>query len=393
VDAAADAGAEYFVIDAGWYDDSAGWWDSVGEWEPSTTRFPGPRGIHEVLDRIRERGMAPGLWLEPEVVGVRSPIAAALPDEAFFRRDGVRVVETGRYQLDLRHPAARAHLDAVVDRLVGDWGVGYLKLDHNIDAGTGTSGHPAEVPAAGALGHHRAHLAWLDGVLDRHPHLVLEDCASGGMRADHALLSRMQLLSTSDQQNLLLYAPIAAAAPTAVTPEQGAVWAYPQPDDTPDEVAFALVSALLGRIHLSGQPAGLGPEARALVHQAVAVYRDLRADLPEALPAWPLGLPAWDDPWVALALRTPATTYLTAWRRPGAGPTTTLRLPHLRGAPAVTTPLFPAETRVTTAWNPDTAELTLTLPTAPSAVLLRLDRPTPAPEPTAPTPRGRPTVC
>jgi alpha-galactosidase len=372
VDAAADAGAEYFVIDAGWYDDSAGWWDSVGEWEPSSTRFPGPRGIHEVLDRIRERGMVPGLWLEPEVVGVRSPIATALPDEAFFRRDGVRVVETGRYQLDLRHPAARAHLDAVVDRLVGDWGVGYLKLDHNIDAGTGTSGHPAEVPAAGALGHHRAHLAWLDGVLDRHPHLVLEDCASGGMRADHALLSRMQLLSTSDQQNLTLYAPIAAAAPTVVTPEQSAVWAYPQPDDTPDEVAFTLVSALLGRIHLSGHLAGLGPEARALVHQAVAVYRDLRADLPGALPVWPLGLPAWDDPWVALALRTPATTYLTAWRRPGAGPTTTLHLPHLRDTPAVATPVFPAETRVTTAWNPPTTELTLTLPTAPSAVLLRL---------------------
>ncbi|UWE10596.1 alpha-galactosidase [Actinacidiphila bryophytorum] len=372
VDAAADAGAEYFVIDAGWYDDSAGWWDSVGAWQPSTTRFPGPRGIHEVLDRIRERGMVPGLWLEPEVVGVRSPIATALPDGAFFRRDGVRVVETGRHQLDLRHPAARVHLDAVVDRLVGDWGVGYLKLDHNIDAGSGTSGHPAEVPAAGALGHHRAHLAWLEGVLDRHPHLVLENCASGGMRADHALLSRMQLLSTSDQQNLLHYAPIAAAAPTAVTPEQGAVWAYPQPEDTPDEVAFTLVSALLGRIHLSGPLAGLSPQARALVHEAVAVYRDLRADLPGALPVWPLGLPAWDDPWVAVGLRTATTTYLTAWRRPGADPTTALNLPHLRGAPAVATPVFPAASPVTTAWNPGTAELTLTLPAAPSAVLLRM---------------------
>jgi alpha-galactosidase len=372
VDAAADAGAECFVIDAGWYDDDAGWWDGVGAWEPSSTRFPGPRGIHEVLDRIRARGMVPGLWLEPEVVGVRSPVAAALPDEAFFRRDGVRVVESGRHQLDLRHPAARAHLDAVVDRLAGEWGVGYLKLDHNIDAGSGTSGHPGEVPAAGALGHHRAHLAWLDGVLDRHPHLVLEDCASGGMRADHALLSRMQLLSTSDQQNLLHYATIAAAAPTAVTPEQGAVWAYPQPGDTPDEVAFTLVSALLGRVHLSGQPAGLGPEARALVHEAVAAYRGLRADLPDALPLWPLGLPAWDDPWVALALRAPTATYLTAWRRPGAGPATALHLPHLSGTSPAVTPVFPADTRATTAWDPGAAALTLTLPAVPSAVLLRL---------------------
>ncbi len=108
IDAAADAGAEYFVIDAGWYDDdNGGWWSTVGAWEPAASRFPGEKGIHEVLDRIREHGMVPGLWLEPEVIGVRSPMAGSLPDEAFFRRDGVRISEVDRHHLDLRHPAAR----------------------------------------------------------------------------------------------------------------------------------------------------------------------------------------------------------------------------------------------------------------------------------------------
>jgi alpha-galactosidase len=373
IDAAAEAGVEYFVIDAGWYDDGdGGWWDSVGAWEPSVSRFPGPGGIHDVLDRIRERGMVPGLWLEPEVVGVRSPIASTLPEEAFFRRDGVRVIESGRYHLDLRHPAARAHLDQVVDRLVGDWGVGYLKLDYNVNPGSGTSSHPGEAPGAGQFGHNRAHLDWLDGILDRHPHLVVENCASGGMRMDHALLSRLQLQSTSDQQNLVLYAPIAAAAPTAVTPEQAAVWAYPQAEDSLDEVAFTMVNALLGRIHLSGFLQELRPEARALVHEAVAVYKTIRADLPHALPVWPLGLPAWDDQWIALAMRTPPTTYLAAWRRPGAEATTTLRLPHLLGTGARVEPLYPVTTEAVADWHPDTAELTLTLPTAPSAVLLHL---------------------
>ncbi|PPS71008.1 MULTISPECIES: alpha-galactosidase [Streptomyces] len=374
IDAAADAGAEYFVIDAGWYDgENGGWWDSVGAWEPAASRFPGERGIHEVLDRIRERGMVPGLWLEPEVIGVRSPMATSLPDEAFFRRDGVRVTETGRHHLDLRHPAARAHLDQVVDRLVGAWGVGYLKLDHNIDPGSGTSAHPGETPGAGLLGHNRAHLDWLDGILDRHPHLVVENCSSGGMRWDYALLSRMQLQSTSDQQNLQLYAPIAASAPTAVTPEQGAVWAYPLPTDSPDEVVFTMANALLGRIHLSGLLPDLRPEALALVHEAVAVYKAIRDDLARAVPAWPLGLPAWEDPWVALALRIPGTTYLTVWRRPGADVTTRLALPHLRGSGAHPDVLYPTASRADVAWDPDTADLTLTLPTAPSAVLLRLD--------------------
>ncbi|MEU8890524.1 glycoside hydrolase family 36 protein [Streptomyces sp. NPDC048442] len=376
IEAAAEAGAEYFVIDAGWYDDeSGGWWNTVGAWEAAASRFPGERGLHEVLDRIRERGMVPGLWLEPEMVGVRSPTAESLPDEAFFRRDGIRVTEAGRHHLDLRHPAARAHLDEVVDRLVGEWGVGYLKLDHNVDPGSGTSAHPGETPGAGLLGHNRAQLDWLDGVLDRYPHLVLENCASGGMRWDDALLSRMQLQSTSDQQNLHHYAPIAASAPTAVTPEQGAVWAYPQPEDSLDEVAFTMANALLGRIHLSGRLPELAPEARALVHEAVAVYKSIRGDLPQAVPSWPLGLPGWDDPWVALALRTPATTCLTAWRRPGSDATATLRLPHLRDAAARVDLLYPSAGRADYVWTPGRAELSLALPTAPSAVLLRLSTP------------------
>ncbi|WP_309484587.1 glycoside hydrolase family 36 protein [Streptomyces himalayensis] len=375
IDAAAEAGAEYFVIDAGWYDDeNGGWWDSVGAWEPAASRFPGERGIHEVLDRIRGHGMVPGLWLEPEVVGVRSPVAAALPDEAFFRRHGARVLETGRYHLDLRHPAARGHLDRVVDRLVGELGIGYLKLDYNLDPGSGTSSHPGEAPADGLLGHNRAQLDWLDGVLDRHPRLVLENCASGGMRTDHALLSRLQLHSTSDQQNLQLYAPIAAAAPTAVTPEQGAVWAYPQPEDSLDEVAFTMASALLGRIHLSGRLPELAPDALALTHEAVAVHKAIRGDLATAVPAWPLGLPAWDDPWIALALHTPDTAYVTAWRRPGDGSedSTVLPLPSLQGAPVRVDVLYPSTTKARASWDPKSAALRVFLPSAPSAVLLRL---------------------
>jgi alpha-galactosidase len=223
------------------------------------------------------------------------------------------------------------------------------------------------------LGHNRAHLDWLDGVLDRHPWLVLENCASGGMRSDYALLSRLQLQSTSDQQNLVRYAPIAAAAPTAVTPEQGAVWAYPRPEDSLDEVAFTMTSALLGRIHLSGLLPDLGPEALALVHEALAVYKDIRADLPHALPSWPLGLPGWDDPWVALALTVPDATYLTVWRRHGEEPTTILSLPHLRGSAVRVEVRYPTSSRAVSGWNPDAAELTLTLVGVPAAVLLRLN--------------------
>lgn len=80
--------------------------------------------------------MSPGLWIEPLAVGARSPLARSLPEGAFMRRDGRPLVEQGRLRLDMRHPAAREHLDAVVDRMVG-YGIGYLKVDDNYSAGAG----------------------------------------------------------------------------------------------------------------------------------------------------------------------------------------------------------------------------------------------------------------
>ncbi|GAA4491689.1 glycoside hydrolase family 36 protein [Microbacterium panaciterrae] len=355
VDAAAAVGAEIFCIDAGWYDDSGDWWDTVGEWIPSTTRFPG--GLGEIIDRIRQGGMVPGLWLEPEVIGVNSPMAQRLPDDAFLQRHGERIVEHHRYHLDLRHPAARAHLDDVIDRLVRDFGIGFFKLDYNIDPGPGTD-RDADSVGAGLLAHNRAHLEWLDGVLDRHPTLVLENCGSGAMRADQAMLSRLQMQSTSDQQDFLKYPPIAAAAPASMLPEQAASWAYPQPEMTEEEVAFCLATGLLGRFYVSGHLARMDARRRELVAEAVAVAKSLRGELTASTPFWPLGIPAWDAPWTALGLAVDGGALLTLWSRdPGAG-LVELDLSRFAGADLTVTTIFPRSLpEWDTHWNAETGRL------------------------------------
>jgi alpha-galactosidase len=320
--------------------------------------------------------MTPGLWLEPEVVGVRSPLARTLPPEAFFRRGGVRVTEHGRHHLDLRHPAARAHLDRVVDRIVGEWGVGYLKLDYNINAGPGTE-NGDESAGAGLLGHHRAHLDWLNSLLDRYPRLILENCGSGGLRMDYAQLAVAQVQSTSDQQDPLRCPPIAAAAATAVTPEQAAVWAYPQPRFTPDEIAFTLTGALPGRIHLSGFLDRMTPEQFGLVRSGVAVYKELRSRIPDSLPFWPLGLPSWEDEWIAYGWHDDTDTWVVVWRRePVAdGPTRTFPLARLRGVDVRPEVLYPPTADATATWDAVDGELAVSLPRPGTAVLLRLSSP------------------
>jgi alpha-galactosidase len=192
------------------------------------------------------------------------------------------------------------------------------------------------------------------------------------MRADYAMLSRLQLQSTSDQQDFLRYPVIAAAATAAMTPEQAGIWAYPQPAFTPEQNSFTLCGALLGRIHLSGHLDRMTAQQRALVAEAVRVYKVVRADLADSVPFWPLGLPRWADSWVAHGLRTAERGYLLVWRcGPDAGDSgqATLPVPHLRGGPAQAEVLFGAGQAE---WSPASGTLTVTLPQAPAACLLRL---------------------
>lgn len=324
IEAAAEAGAEYYCIDAGWFG-AGNWWTDAGDWHEAPGKFTG--GLISVIDAIRAKGMRPGLWLEPEAVGIDSPVAPRLPEEALFQRFGRRVSVNGHLQLDFRHPAARAHLDEAVDRLVAEFGIEFFKLDYNVNSGAGTD-VDAHGPGAGLLGHTRALRDWLSDAQSRHPEVLFESCSSGGMRMDYNLLSLAHMQSTSDQQDFRRYAPIAAAAPASVLPEQAGNWAYPAESMSLEETAFAMTAGVMGRLYLSGFLGALGSERFALVREAVALHKHWRHRIAEAHPVWPLGLPGWDDEVIALQLDAGSESLLALWSRGAAAETT---LPGLRG--------------------------------------------------------------
>lgn len=354
------SGAEYFVIDAGWYADDAGWWDDVGLWEPSKLRFPS--GFKNLLDKIRSQGLIPGVWVEPEVIGVRSVVADQLPADAFFQEHGSRIMEKGRYQLDYRHSAVRDRMDKVIDILILEYGVGYFKFDYNIEVIQGTDSN-ATNSGVGQLDHCRAYLGWVGKLYDRHPDLVIESCSSGAQRMDYAMLAVHSMQSTSDQQDPVLYAAIAAAAPTAVAPEQSATWAYPQSEWDLEKNALTVANSLLGRVHLSGRLDHLSAEHTALVTQGMSVYKSIRDDLRTALPFWPLGLPQWHDEWLCLGMSTEkGSLYLTVWRR-GGSDTAIMPIEQLKGRQKAHVELmYPRRFQAEARWEPEKASLVVRLP-------------------------------
>lgn len=362
IDAAAKAGCEYFCIDAGWYADGF-WWDEVGEWLPSDKRFPG--GIKEVIDYIRSKGMIPGLWLELEVMGIKCPMVEKMPENAFFHRFGKRVYDRSRYQLDFRQPEVIAHANSVIDRLVNEYGVGYIKMDYNIEPGVGTE-VDAESAGEGLLEHERAYLAWLDSIFKKYPDLIIENCSSGGLRMDYAMLSRYSIQSTSDQEDYRYYATISANAPLGVAMEQAAVWSYPKSGADEEETIFNMVNALLLRVHQSGHLAEITDVQKELVKEALDYYKTIRDDIKTAYPYWPLGTSHYDDNWSALALNAGSKQYLSVWRR-GGSDTQIIPLPQLKGRNVKVRCAYPQNRPVSFQWNEEAGTLSVKLETAPCA--------------------------
>ena len=309
IDAAAEAGCRYYCIDCGWYDDGP-WWDGVGRWLPAKGRFPG--GIKEVIDYIRQKGMIPGLWLEIEVMGIECPMAKEVPDDWFFQIEGRRVIDHSRYQLDFRNSAVVAHANEVVDRLVREYGVGYIKMDYNINAGVGTQLN-TDTAGTGLLEHTRAYLAWIDDVFARYPDLVIENCSSGGMRMEYSHLSRHSIQSVTDQDDYVKMAAIACNCMTAVAPEQAAIWSYPKRDGDEEETIFNMVSAMLLRIHQSGHLAELSKERLALVQEGIATHMEIVDKLKTGMPFWPIGMGAFGDAFLCVGVRCEDEAYLAVW--------------------------------------------------------------------------------
>ncbi len=337
IQAAASAGCEYYVIDAGWYAElNEEWFDSTGAWEPSHMRWP--HGFKYVLDKIRDSGMTPGLWLEPEIAGAHSALASK-PDDWFFMRHGKRVLKNSRYLLDFRNPDVRSYLDQVIERVVRDYGVGYIKMDYNTDSLLGTDLH-AESAGQGLLEHERAYLAWIDRNLERYPDLILENCGSGGGRIDYAQLSHFQIQSVTDQEDYLKMPAILTGASAGILPEQAAIWSYPTAQSESDSASFNMVTGMMCRIHQSGRLDELSSDAFRQVRKGIDLYKNVvRKHVPKAVPFYPLGMPDVTDSNspVSLGMRAPELTWIAVWRLDGPSRVT---IPIVSKQPRI---LFPTE--------------------------------------------------
>lgn len=165
------------LTQAGWYRDERGNWENPGDWEVNPHLFPA--GIREFTREVRAAGMRPGIWFEWENLSDDRKVFTELND-CLLRLDGHIVKRGNRCFLDFRQPKVRAHLRQKVIDFLRENEFGYMKVDYNENIGLGCDG--AESPGEGLRAHIEAVLDFFAEIRRALPDLVLEICASGGMR-------------------------------------------------------------------------------------------------------------------------------------------------------------------------------------------------------------------
>jgi alpha-galactosidase len=273
-DAAAEVGAERFVLDDGWFrgrrDDTAG----LGDWYVDERVWPD--GLHPLVAHVRRLGMQFGLWVEPEMVNPDSDLARAHPD--WILATGGRLPPPSRHQqvLDLGQPGAYAYLLERLDTLLAEYDIGYLKWDHNRDlvepghAPTGAAGVHAQTAAVYRL---------LDELRARHPGVEIESCSSGGGRVDLGILERTDRVWASDTIDALERQQIQRYTALLLPPELiGAHVGSPVAHTTgrTHTLDFRAGTALFGHFGIEWDLTAASPAERARLREWVEAYKALR---------------------------------------------------------------------------------------------------------------------
>ena len=208
MDDIAKLGGELFVMDDGWFgdkyqrnNDSS----TLGDWVVDKKKLPG--GLSALCGFAAEKGIKFGIWIEPEMANTKSELYEKHPDWVLQTKG--RQLKQGRggtqVVLDLTNPKVQDFVFGVVDNLLtNNPEIYYIKWDANCPIQNyGSLYLPANKQSNLYVDYQLGLLKVLKRVREKYPNMVIQDCASGGGRANYGLLPYFDEFWVSDNTDAL----------------------------------------------------------------------------------------------------------------------------------------------------------------------------------------------
>ncbi|MHB0859631.1 MAG: alpha-galactosidase, partial [Anaerolineae bacterium] len=303
IDVAADVGVELFMLDAGWFGEvSEKWFEAVGDWDRESPLLPS--GVKSAFDRVHERGMLSGLWVEAERMGPRSDLLRDHPEWQMERR-GEKIPN-----LDLSKPEVAEYLEHKIAELIERYQLDCFRLDYNISVGEGGEAQRGGYTENVLWRHYDAFYRMFDRIHDRFPNVLLENCSSGGGRTDLGIMSRFHWTQVTDCWAPSPTLKIINGMSMSLAPELcetllGAI------SDGIADIDFMLRIGLFGHFCVSGVfPSMDERQATAREHwrHAIQLYKDFCRPMLSTCKLFhhtPIQRPMEQGEWVALEAAAP----------------------------------------------------------------------------------------
>jgi alpha-galactosidase len=277
-----------FGIDAGWFGECIGdgevddsptcWWHYRGDWYPSPLYFP--HGIGPLGAACKANGLGFSLWVEPETAMPNTKIVKEHPDW-YLQSD--HPVNPGVMMANYGNPACLAGITDMVSGFITDFGMTMYRQDFNIPpADYWNKNDTPDRIGMTEIGHVTGLYKFLDTLLQRHPGLVIDNCASGGRRIDIEMMSRSFVMWRSDHGASDLLADIGfAQSLNQWNPQNqgfdttGDAWNHPPPYDDLLSL-YRLRIGYQNAFALSAGAPGVTNEAWiAFVKRKIGEYKDV----------------------------------------------------------------------------------------------------------------------
>ncbi|MBE6890455.1 MAG: hypothetical protein E7481_00355 [Ruminococcaceae bacterium] len=195
---------DYIWMDAGWYggqtaptpDEFEGDWpEHTGDWRVSPIIHP--NGLKDVSKAIHDAGKKFLLWFECERVRRSTPIAKEHPEYFIFPdwEDEENLL------LNLGNPDAWQYCFDTVSGMIEDIGIDCFRVDFNFNPlDYWKIGEDDDRKGINEIKYVNGLYKLWDALLEKFPHLLIDNCASGGRRIDIETLRRSIPLWRSDYQ-------------------------------------------------------------------------------------------------------------------------------------------------------------------------------------------------
>ncbi|QBE62155.1 alpha-galactosidase [Pseudoduganella lutea] len=276
---AASIGVERFVMDDGWFgarsSDKAG----LGDWVVNRKKFP--NGLAPLIRRVNDLGMEFGLWVEPEMVNPDSDLYRAHPDWVIHFPGRPRSEARTQLVLNLARKDVYDYLLKMLDRLLTDHRIGFLKWDHN------RAWSEPGWPDVAAPGQQRLYVAYVNNLYKllaelrrRHPKVEIESCASGGGRVDLGIMALTEQVWTSDNTDPFDRLLIQDGFTRAYTPAIMMAWVTDAPNFVNKRVTsleYRFLSAMQGGLGIGANLNHWKDDDFATAKRLVADYKTIRA--------------------------------------------------------------------------------------------------------------------